>query len=269
MPITAKVVKHSVNPLGKEICSLQLFYPRYIHPEFLTHRVFSRSASSSRAVPITKLIQEAIDNPAYPVHFGLHQPGMQAMREAVDKERAMNLWLSARDDAVRNARLMQKMDLHKQVVNRVLEPFTHINVIVTSTEWDNFFELRNHRDAQPEIQALAKAMYAAMQDSKPTELDFGGWHLPYVSEEEEQSYYIDELLMMSVARCARVSYNNHDGSVPSPEKDFALYRQLVGSQPLHASPAEHQAISCRVNDGCEGNFVGWGQYRKYLERMMK
>ena len=163
MPINVKMVAHSVDPDGREICSLQLQYPRFIHSEFMTHRAFSRSASSSRAIPITKLIQDAIDNHAYPVHFGAHQKGMQAEKEVANTKEAMRLWLLARDDAVRNARIMNDMGLHKQVVNRILEPFTHINVIVTSTQWDNFFELRAHKDAQPEIQSLAVEMKRVME----------------------------------------------------------------------------------------------------------
>lgn len=265
MTISTKVIAHSVNKNGEEICSLQLRYPRFIHSEFMTHRVFSRSASSSRAIPITKLIQDAIDDPAIPVHFGKHQAGMQANEEVKDKKEALRLWLLSRDDAVRNARIMANMGLHKQVVNRILEPFTHINVIVTSTQWDNFFELRAHKDAQPEIQSLAISMRDAMKSSIPTELDWGDWHLPYVTQDEKNSLKTSLLCKISTARCARVSYNKHDGSKPSAGEDLLLYEQLVGSRPLHASPAEHVAMASPLKDGLCGNLLTWMQYRKLLE----
>lgn len=267
MPTNVKVIAHSADPFGREICSMQLQYPRFIHSEFMTHRVFSRSASSSRAIPITKLIQDAIDNPAYPVHFGAHQKGMQADLEVGDIGKAMRLWMSARDDAVRNARIMADMGLHKQVVNRILEPFTHINVIVTSTQWDNFFDLRAHKDAQPEIQALAVAMQKALRLSVPSKLGWGDYHLPYITVEEKSLYSEKVLCKISTARCARVSYNKHDGEVPSVEEDLQLYEKLVGSEPLHASPAEHQAFACNDEEGYDyaGNLLTWVQYRKLLE----
>jgi thymidylate synthase ThyX len=167
-------------------------------------------------------------------------------------------------------------------VNRLLEPFQHITVVVTSTEWSNFFALRCHPDAQPEIKVLAEAMYVQYSASTPKSLLSGEWHLPFIPDTwdfrtstiEECKYYpfeltngltaTDLLIRRSVARCARVSYLNHDGTAPSLEKDLELYNRLVAGTPMHASPTEHQAMAIPNAEMRSGNFVGWIQYRKTL-----
>jgi len=243
MTIEAKVVADSISPAGKRITSLQVKFPRFILPEFNTHRAFSRSFSSSRAIPIERLIQDVLDDPAMPVYWGKNKPGMQAAEELTDEELAQvkYLWCVAKDEAINIVEMLSQHRLHKQTANRLLEPFAHANGIVTSTEWENFFHLRDHPDAQPEIRALAVAMKEAMANSKPSFIDYYQWHLPYVREEEKEKYGDKLCLQISTARCARVSYNKHDGSSPNVEEDLHLYERLVGSEPLHASPAEHQA----------------------------
>lgn len=284
--ITAKVIEHSISSEGKELLTYQLAYPRFIHSEFLTHRVFSRNASSSRAIPVAKMIEQVRTNPAMPVHWGKNQPGMQAAVELTGNELdiAKSQWHRAAWQAANIAEEMSALGAHKQVVNRILEPFQIIHVIVTATEWDNFFELRAHPDAQPEIRVLAEVMLAARASSKPvlriSDADFAlGWHLPYVTQQERAEHATSPfyLAKLSAARCARVSYLTHDGKQPDPAKDLELYERLVGSRPLHASPVEHQAYPDRLrmegdlDDGwvshdLHGNFVGWVQYRKLVEK---
>lgn len=269
----AKVIAHSISGVGKEICTMQLCYPRFIHSEFLTHRVFSRNASSSRAIPVAKMIKQVRENPAMPVHWGANQPGMQAHQEleGQDAVTAMRAWKRAANEAADTAEFMEKMGVHKQVANRILEPFQFIHVIVTATEWRNFFELRDHEDAQPEIRVLARLMRDAMKASiprmrmdDPSQAEY--WHLPYVLDEERNAMQNEPglLIKLSGARCARVSYLTHDGTKPDVEKDLALYDRLVGGVPLHASPVEHQAHPTS-SWSKSGNFVGWMQYRQVLE----
>jgi thymidylate synthase ThyX len=269
MPITAKIIEDSIADNGVRLTTLQLQYPRFIHSEVLTHRVFSRNASSSRAIPVTKMLDMIATEPASPIHWGKNQPGMQAAEELGQPQRirVQSLWLEAAQNAAETARKMMEQGAHKQVVNRILEPFQWMHVIVTATEWDNFFELRAHPDAQPEIQALAIAMKEAFAASHPMPLDDGQWHLPYITRAERAGYFDDAdlLLKLSAARCARVSYLLHDGQMPSIEKDIALYERLVGSAPLHASPVEHQATPLSQADMWSGNFRGWLQYRKLVE----
>lgn len=233
--ITAKIIADSVWA-GKRLITLQLRYPRFIHSEVMTHRVFSRSASSSRAVPIQKTIDQVMQEPAHPIHFGLNQAGMVAEKEA-DKavqECALKLWLKARDEAVKVATQLAQLGIHKQVVNRILEPFQLIDVVVTATDWDNFFKLRLASDAQPEIHELAKQMKKAIDESVPEQTFL---HIPYVTPEERVQItqeYGDKatqvLQRISAARCARVSYKNHDQSNPVIEKDLALSDKLQEAQ---------------------------------------
>ncbi|MBD9544220.1 FAD-dependent thymidylate synthase [Ensifer sp. ENS04] len=299
MTITAIVIKDSINTDGQRITTLQLRYPRFIHAEFMTHRVMSRNASSSRAIPVHRLIQDIIDDTAMPMHWGKNQPGMQAREEHTEVvnlpafdlkpvgsspqlwtygELALHgspspyripatrgvireaAWIDARDYAIAVARAFDTAGYHKQIVNRLLEPFTHINVVVTATDWDNFFTLRDHPDAQPEIQVLAREIKAAMAASTPIEMGDGDWHLPYVTDEDQASP--DDLIKVSVARCARVSYLTHDGRKTTVEEDVELHDRLVVAEPLHASPAEHQATPFGARDK---NFNGWRQYRSILE----
>lgn len=264
--IEVKMIEDSIYKQNR-ICTLQLKYHRYVHSEFMTHRVFSRSASSSRAIPILNIISQVWNNPAIPVHWGKNVSGMQAKTEltGIKLSLAKFLWKGASKFACIFAYLMYKVGLHKQIGNRILEPWQFINVIVTSTEWDNFFELRCHPDAQPEIQELAVKIRGCIKNSRPKKLEFNGWHLPYISEEEKSSYDISDLLKMSTARCARVSYMNHDGSKPNIENDKKLHDRLVGSVPIHASPAEHQATPSPGNK-FHKNFRGWIQYRTQIEQ---
>jgi len=275
--IEAKIVKDSIAPSGVRLTTFVLTYPRFIHAEFMTHRVFSRNASSSRAIPVKKQIQMVLDNPAIPLAFTKNKAGMQG-GEALDQhahEEAVKAWLHARDWAVRYANELADLEVHKQYANRILEPFAHITVVCTATEYQNFFALRCHEMAQPEIHALADMMYAGYQASTPEVLLEGQFHLPFISQDDyslntewfAKSQNEDHDLLQvkrSVARCARVSYLNHEGKIPSIEEDLNLYNRLVGSAPIHASPAEHQAQASSDSKIISGNFRGWIQYRKTL-----
>ncbi len=159
--IKAEIIKDSLAPSGKRITTFVLTYPRFIHSEFMTHRMISKNASSSRAIPTEKMIQAIMDNPAMPIAFSKNQKGMQAsdILSPQDQEKAEWLWLQARDETLNYVKALTDLGAHKQHVNRLLEPFQHITVIATATEWDNFFALRCHPDAPPEFQELANQMY--------------------------------------------------------------------------------------------------------------
>jgi thymidylate synthase ThyX len=270
------VVEHTVNMhTGKELPTFQLKYPRFIHSEFMTHRVLSRNAGSSRAIPAQKLIAQVREEPAFFVWVGENQSGMQAASE-VDEATKLAFYAEWKELAGLCAdyveRWSSKYNVHKQCVNRVLEPFLYISVVVTASEWDNFFELRDHEDAQPEIRDLAMTMRKALHASTPRKAnehalsDARGWHLPYVTMEERKNYPIKDLLAMSAARCARVSYLTHNKENPKLEDDYVLYKRLVESRPLHASPLEHQAVVVK-NDLAFANLKGgWLQHRRMLEQ---
>lgn len=272
MTCEVKIVEASVCN-GKAIYTFQLKYWRAFHGEVLTHRMFSRNASSSRAIPVMKTISQVWNDPAMPVHWGVNQAGMQAKEQLTGFKLKLvkGLWRLAAKVACGFAYTLVKLNLHKQVANRILEPWQYIHVVLTSTEFDNFFALRDHEDAQPEFQELARAMRKAIAECVPRDVNRSRvahrfWHLPYVSPNEREDFPLDDCLKFSAARCARVSYLTHDGKIPKPEADLDLYRRLVGSDPKHASPVEHQAFSMAGGVGQSNNFKGWKQYREMLEK---
>jgi len=299
MAFDAKVLADSRSPAGRRLTTLEATFPRFVLAEFNTHRVFSRNSASSRAIPIAKQLRRVLEDPYVPIEFGSNQPGMQAgpalageKRDAAEAE-----WLRARDDAVRHvlalvagpgaispgdalldvlARVEQAirdksqpaewLNVHKQVANRLLEPFMWHTVIVTATEWDNFWNLRCHPDAQPEIRLVAETMRETIAASKPAELVEDEWHLPLVRpEDREQVDSVEGLIKVSAGRCARVSYLTHAGE-RDLSADVQLHDRLLESG--HMSPLEHPARPLSADELAEsewsGNFRGWHPYRKTI-----
>lgn len=291
MTISARIVAHSVGPHGGEIITFELEFPRFILPEFNTHRLFSRNAASSRAIPVERAISLIQENTAMPIHWGKNQPGMSAKEECFERvfiegEQSEysreNAWKVARDNAIHVAECFNHAGYHKQIVNRLLEPFSHIKVVVTSTEWNNWFSLRNHPDAMPEICELAKQMEKARSESKPYLLHPGEWHVPYFLGGQwtpqcdgDNTPSLQDALAISSSCCAQVSYRRLDDSV---EKARDIYKRLVESKPVHASPFEHQATPIHDYeiwpDGAthvdregvfwSGNFRNWIQHRQLI-----
>ena len=277
MTFNVKIIRDSVNQYDNRLITFQIRYPRFIHSEVMTHREFSRNASSSRAIPVNKIIATIQDDPVYPSFWGKNQPGMSANEELSQNEIiiARDIWERAMKSAISYAEEMVKLGVHKQITNRILEPYSHISVILSSTNWNNFFALRRHKDAQPEIKILADKMYEIMKLSNPTLLERGQWHLPYVTQDDWNICNdISVLKKVSTARCGRVSYLNHEGKVPTIDEDIKLYERLVvrtNDDPIHASPAEHQATPDYMKeDGwnqpwLQGNFTGYIQHRKTIK----
>lgn len=265
--IEAKIIADSIAPSGVRLTTYVLTYPRFIHAEFMTHRVFSRNASSSRAIPVKKQIEMIANNPVIPLAFTKNKAGMQGGEalEGKAEELARKAWDFAMFHALDKARMLADLEVHKQYANRILEPFAHITVVCTATEYNNFFALRNHEAAQPEIHELARQMYELYSTNEPKQLQEGEIHLPFISDEERAAIKLETLVKMSVARCARVSYLNHEGKTPTLEEDLKLYDRLVGAAPIHASPAEHQACAEADPELRSGNFRGWTQYRQTLK----
>lgn len=264
MQTEVKVIEHSINPYnGVELITLQLKFPRMILAEFNTHRVFSRNASSTRAIPTKKLIRQIWDDPMMPLVYGSNKSGMQAGDELTGwrKPAARIVWKLASKFACGFSYLLTKIGLHKQWAGRIIEPWMYTSVVVTSTEWDNFFTLRFHKDAQPEIYDLAEKMFYALVNSDGV---VRVMHLPYVSEPERAKYNYTHCAKLSTSRCARVSFLTHDGKTPEEKKDFDLFEKLVGSIPLHASPTEHQAVAVEPVK-FHKNFLGWKQFRSEVE----
>jgi thymidylate synthase ThyX len=278
--ITAKVICDSIYN-GSRITTFALSYNRFVHSELMTHGRFSRNAGSSRAIPVQKMIDRATKDTSYPVYWGKNQKGMQAEEElsAKDIERARNLWKAAAESAARYAQELLDIGVHKQITNRLIENFQNIETVVTATHWANWYALRNHKDAQPEIKELAAQMLKAHRASTPRVLKAGEWHLPFLTDAERDItptiLDIGSLAQinflkcqMSAARCSRVSYLNHEKVPPTFAEDSTQYARLMAGEIKHASPTQHQAMACLdpENNVLHGNYdKNWVQFRKTIE----
>src|SRR3990167_2240716 len=288
MGYAARVLRDSVSPDNVRLTTMEVTFPRCVLAEFNTHRTFSRNSASSRAIPIEKMLKRVLDDPFIPVYWGKNQKGMKAEQELSDDERwtADSKWLFARDSAVDHAKVLLDLGIHKQLTNRLLEPFLYHTVICTATDWSNFFALRCHPDAQPEIRKIAVMMKKLYDMSEPSPVNYGDWHLPLVEHDEALDLEVKgfDVKKVSVGRCARVSYLTHDG-VRDPRADVELCDRLQRSG--HMSPAEHAArpmtrddaeaifrkrgvavlgtFNLDYNEVHSGNFKGWVSLRKTIK----
>ena len=290
----ARIVAHSkgYDHNHNDLITFHLMYPRFIHSEMMTHKDFSRSAASSRAIPVRKMLSQVWNKPAMPIHWGKNQPGMQAAHaiQGWKKTVLKNLWMMCGRAVCVFVWVAMKMGLHKQVANRMLEPWQLMQVTLTTCKLANFYNLRIHEAAQPEIRHLATLMRLAHHASEPQILRAGDWHLPWITEEDiaeaesrvkSRKEQTELLKKWSAARCARSSYANFDGK-RSIDGDLTTYSKLVDSEPVHASPCEHQAtpdqqITAVVtsentttmqrqwkNPSLHGNLTGYIQYRNTI-----
>lgn len=262
MGFKATVLLDSVSPVGIRLTTLEIVLPRVVLAELNTHRVFSRNSASSRAIPVEKMLAKVMGDPFVPANFGKNQAGMQAGQDLNPEEQtwARVEWLLARDMAVDQAKALMHIGVHKQLTNRLLEPFMWHTVIISATEWSNFYALRCHPDAQPEIQTVAVMMREAMVASTPVEVACGEWHLPLVPDlaELRLTYGIEDVKRVSAGRCARVSYLTHHGE-RDPQADIDLCNKLATAG--HMSPLEHVAQASPYI-AFFGNFKGWKQMRR-------
>lgn len=293
--ISAKIIADSINWNNERLTTFELEYPRLIHAEILTHRVFSRNAQSSRAVPVGKTL-EANRLHIKPVVWGKNKAGMSSTEEldGFKKVLANIVWNTAVKSSFGASWLLSKIGLHKQWSNRLTEWCSSIKVIITATEWDNFLWLRTDETAaQPEIVELARKIKECLETSVPVVLKKGEWHLPYISVVDGKYYTqdmnyqlsLEDAKRVSVSACAQVSYRKLDTSVEAANR---IYGRLLNEGKPHLSPFEHQAtpiddfnevkkltfFDIGLIKGCthidnhgnpwSGNFKGWCQLRQII-----
>jgi hypothetical protein len=264
--ISAEVVAMSQNyETGTTLTTFRIKCPKFILAEVNTHRALSRSFSSSRAIPAKVVRRNVLRDPVIPVYFGKNQSGMQSKQELSGLRLwlAKQTWLLARYPACAFHWLGEKIGLHKQICNRIVEPWMWAEGVISGTDWENFYNLRCHEDAQPEFRALAVAMRSAQLQGSPRVYKLGLVHLPFVLDSEWPDYPVETLKRVSAARCARVSYYLKDGKKSDVESDLKLCDRLFGSNPKHLSPAEHVATADLP--GKYGNFRDWKQFRQEIE----
>lgn len=300
----AKVICDSISPNNIRLVSVQWTFPRVVIAEVVTHRRISgelgieefstfernstldmsKNSASSRAIPFERMLKKVVDDPYVP-KWTLNQKGMQG-EHVTDQEKIRQagiIWNNACCDAIASAKKLSELGIHKQDANRLLENWLWTTQIVTADQfgWANFFALRCHKDAHPAFQQVARMAYLVYRKSVPENLDYGQWHLPYVKPEEKEGFSwvpkvyagrwegeLPDLLQFSAARCAWISYENHerDGSSEQMKNTF---KRLVGGVPVHASPTEHQASPLHVGwetsyPMLRSNLRGWLQARKLI-----
>jgi hypothetical protein len=246
---SARVLLYSVTPDGVRLTTILATMHRFVLAELNTHRMLTKSSASSRAIPWSKMKERVTTNPAMPVFWGKNQRGMQAAEELGEDARrdAEVEWLEARDVSVHHAAfLAEEMDVHKQIANRLIEPWLWHPVIITGTDWRNFYQLRCNPKAQPEFRAAAEAILAAHLESQPRTIGWGEWHMPFIDWDDhiDKSIADEDLPWVSAARCARVSYLTHEG-VRDIRKDLQLGRETLYPNG-HMAPFEHVARATKT-----------------------
>ena len=253
--IKAAVICDSISEQGVRLTTFEIEYPRIVMSEFNTHRAVSRNSSSSRAIPVSKMLEHTKNINLKPIYFGSKKSGMQAGDELVgeDLQYAKSTWESALHSMVHSAKILDECGVAKEVCNRLVEPFQLVKVVCTATDWDNFFNLRLHPDSDPNICMLAYKMYQAMQESAPFNLKSGDWHLPYIyrikSFDGVMKYALEEFpklhelslaeaIKISAASCASVSYRTEGMTLEKADKIFDM---LIKAEVIHSSPFEHLA----------------------------
>ena len=277
--ITAKVICDSISEQGVRLTTFEIEYPRIVMSEFNTTRAISKNSSSSRAIPVSKMLEHTKSINLKPIYFGSKKSGMQAGDELQGDalEKVKLLWEEALDYASYYSETLDRLGVAKEVCNRLVEPFQLVKVVCTATDWDNFFNLRLHPDSDPNICMLAYKMYQAMQESKPVELKAGEWHLPFVDKlldenlnlisygvsHEDDTYgtmhspvTLEQAIKLSAASCASVSYRTEGMTLEKADKVFDM---LIKAEVIHASPFEHLAtpivekFDCFLDTGYEVN----------------
>lgn len=297
MTVSANVLTDSVDIYGNRITTFELIFPRIVLAEFLTHRLFSRNSSSSRAIPVKRMNELILEDIAYPIHFGKNQSGMQDAGEHSElikgKYTPKEWWKLAVEQMIDFSNAFDEAGYHKQICNRIVEFGQHMKIVMTTTHMDNWFNLRNHSDADPTIHALALCTYEAYKESTPRILNKGEWHTPYYedgvwSEQadglDQYGVSLDDALKISTSCCAQASYRRLDASI---EKARAIFSRLIESTPAHASPTEHQATPMELDEewvfrepfyswdegithidksgaAWSGNFKAWIQHRQLI-----
>jgi thymidylate synthase ThyX len=306
--ISAKIIADSKNQFGNRLTTLEVVMPRIILAEFNTHRMLSRNSASSRAIPFDKLVKSVEKNPFIPIKWMKNHTGMQGNQYFNDAEEPDGIagflkhqWLEARDNAIIKAQSLADQGLTKQIVNRLLEPFMWHTVLVSATEWENFFALRYDSHAEIHMQEVAKVMLEAMNNSIPVELKPDEWHIPYGdkmildNENRHVSPYKNNVISwselkdilavkISTAMCAGLSYTvvGEDGKQLDNEKLIKRHDMLAENG--HWSPFEHCAKAMTEEEyehnamlttlksdtwrrelGWCGNFRGFVQYRKMFK----
>lgn len=254
--VWAEMVCDSVSPhTGRRITSAVVRLPRIVLAELNTHAALAKNSASSRAIPTATFRQRVLANPYIPWRWPINGKGMVPKEYAApDSWRsrfATFAWKGGLVVASLAHRLLERIGVHKEIANRLLEPWMWTEVLVTATDWDGFFAQRCHPAAADGVRAAATVLRALLETHQPTETTL---HLPYVQKHEDGD--MRTLFMASARRCRRVSYMRQ-GVVVSLEEDAAAGAEGLLENPPHLSPYEHAAMALPTNDRHAKFSGGW------------
>lgn len=289
---SAEIICDSIGINGVRLTTFLVEEWRGIHAEHLKHRTQSLSVSSSRAIPFKTQLKSVVDEPFFPIAYQKKHKGMQGTEylKGIELKAAETAWRVAVDHAIMDSHRLDELGVTKQLCNRVLETYSFSRCVVTATEWNNFFTLRTGESAEIHINDLAVKMKSAMRESRPTFLNPGAYHLPFITQAERLDNRVEQQIQISAARCARTSYGKNIGK--SIDDELILGASLLKDR--HLVPFEHQAkalpdlrgvdslstartitannrgLEFRLNSDGEaswwsGNFRGWVQHRKCIK----
>lgn len=262
-PLNAIILADSVNSVEAEHRATTILFPRFPYrliQEIGTHRQldpqglhslnpfgveFGRNSASSRAMPVSKVI-ERIELDPYVPHWTRANKGMQGIDdlngdEALERTR---IWTTAMKLAFGHAIALEAIHSSKQDCNALLLPFMRIPIIVTGTEWGHFFGLRTEAGTHPDFRAIALEAQSLYESSTPNRLSPGEWHIPWIKEDEWEKSVRDRL-KISTARSAWLSYAAHDQDA-TDFKAFTKHDELLVNK--HLSCFEHQLIATEESD---------------------
>ena len=238
--VWAEMVCDSVNPFtGTRISTAVVRLPRIVLAELNTHAALAKNSASSRAIPAATFRQRVLDDPYVPWRWPVNGKGMVPKEYAAPRawrtKVAVLVWKGALGVASLAHRLLERLGVHKEITNRLLEPWMWTEVLVTATDWDGFFAQRCHEAAADGVRAAATVLRDLLDAHTPTETSL---HLPYIQQGEQGAPM--DLFMASARRCRRVSYLRQ-GVVVSLEEDAAAGAEGLRETPPHLSPYEHAA----------------------------
>ena len=243
-----KLLKHSVHPEGYELITFLLKIPKFLMAQLNTHRNLVRNTASSRAIPCEKY-RKMVNDDTVNMEWGMAKKGMSSDENVPEEIRlqASLLYEEAKRNMLDSHIKLEKLGIHKEFTNRLLEPFAYTYTIVTGTEWLDFIKLRKTQEAQKQMREIAEQISWLKDNSvEKNYVNYGEWHIPMVDESDNLS--IADSMIMGIARCAWISYNNHQKEATIEDAE-SMVESLINNK--HLSPLEHCQVCVKTYSDCK------------------
>jgi hypothetical protein len=191
-------------------------------------------------------LDRVMANPFVPSWVGKTHKGMQpdSFLEGQEYEDFRVTWIHSARRACIDAQFLEERGVAKSTLNRMLEPYNTINVLMTGSEthWNHVFrqrcskEMGGQGDAERNLQDLVDGIKLAYTGSVPEAREM---HLPY--GEGIDALSVQDRALASAARCARLSYTPFGAPKSDISADIELAERLLKDE--HLSPFEHVIFS--------------------------